>query len=371
MKHKLKIGSTLLLLLFTGIAVMASPIAAVEPPAPPAPPARFVGDEIRVAILEALKEEGPRAAEQVRKAMSEFSWAWGESSKPGEGTDQAFMGITTEPIPPVLRDYAEIPPGVGILVTSLVAGGPAEESDLRVNDILLKLADQKIINQSQLSTLIRLQKPGDIVEVSLLRRGEYLKIKFTLGERRSPTGHWQVVGEHAPRALEIAQQHMPEIALRVLEGVDQWIPGSVRIMVDDEQKIEVDLKDLQLNLMELRDRLKDMRNIPEDNNQSGVETIRDTDGRLTRIFLGDRNLTYVDEHGRLRMEVREGREYYWVWGKHDEFLYEGYLQDVLLLLDGESQEMLKRFRDSLDNMSWEKKSGNMEIEMIIPDSDSR
>ncbi len=351
-------------------AIPLNPLLA-EPPSPPVPPdpPSSIANEIREAILEALKDEGPRVAEEVQRAMSSFSWAWGENSDRPQRTSKAFMGILTEPVPAVLRDYAEIPAGVGVLITNLVAGGPAENSDLRKNDILLAFEDQKIINQSQLSTLIQMQKPGDVVELTVLRRGEQLKVLFTLGERRSATGGWRVVGENAPRALEIAQERFPEIAVKVLDGVDQWIPGSVRIIVDDEQKIEVDLKDLQMNLMELREKLTELRNANQSLESSGVEMIRDTEGRKTRIFVGDSNLTFADENGRLRMEIRDGSEYYWFWNDDNVLIHEGFLEEISPELDDESSQLLKRFHESLNKMNWNGNSGKVEVEMVVPEGD--
>lgn len=336
------------------------------PPAPPSPTPRSIGDEIREAIMEALKEEGPRVAEEVQRAMSSFSWVLGENGERPSGGGNAFMGIVTEPIPAVLRDYADIPAGVGILITHIVAGGPAENSELKRNDILLAFDDQRIMNQSQLSSLIRLQKPGDVVTLKVLRRGIEQVIPFTLGERRAPGGRWKVVGEHAPRAMEIAQEHFPDIALKVLDGVDQWIPGSVRIVVDDEQKIEVDLKDLQVNLMELREKLDGMRAQSE---ESGVSTIRDTEGRTTRIFVGDSSFTYADDNGRLRMEYRDGREYFWFWKGEDNFLIEGYLDDILPELNDNATQLLKRFQDSREKMNWDKDGRDVEVEMVVPDGE--
>lgn len=100
-----------------------------------------------------------------------------------------FLGVETSRVSKALRNHVDIPDGVGLTIDHVAEGTGAEEAGIQQYDILLMLDDQIIINQEQLSTLIQSKKPGDRVNVEVLRKGKKIRSKVELGEREAKRFH--------------------------------------------------------------------------------------------------------------------------------------------------------------------------------------
>ena len=73
--------------------------------------------------------------------------------------------------------YDGEPKGVVVIVVS--KGSPAEDADIRPNDIILK-ADGKTLSSSEdLRRIIRNSKPGDVISLDVWRNGEIINISVT------------------------------------------------------------------------------------------------------------------------------------------------------------------------------------------------
>lgn len=68
------------------------------------------------------------------------------------------------------------------MIRSINPGGPAEAAGLRNFDVLWKMGDQMLVNESQLAVLLRLIKPGDEISLSGFRAGRPIEVKLKLGE---------------------------------------------------------------------------------------------------------------------------------------------------------------------------------------------
>lgn len=75
-----------------------------------------------------------------------------------------------------------LPPGVGFVVKSIDAGGPGEAAKFRLFDVVWKMADQLLINEAQLATLMGLHRPGDEISFTVFRGGKELELTLKLGD---------------------------------------------------------------------------------------------------------------------------------------------------------------------------------------------
>lgn len=113
---------------------------------------------------------------------------------------RAWLGLSvSKPDETITAHLPSLPPGVGFVVNSLDADGPAEAAGLRNLDLVWKLGDQMLVNEAQLATLLRLAKPGDEVVVSAFRAGKPLELKLTLGKAPKMTPSFG--GEFAEAAI--------------------------------------------------------------------------------------------------------------------------------------------------------------------------
>jgi membrane-associated protease RseP (regulator of RpoE activity) len=171
----------------------------------------FDEEEIRHIVVEA-KEMAREWADRIR------SW------KGGQNTSSTYIGIVIEPVPDVLRDYVDLPKGVGLLLPRIAGGGPAEKAGLKDNDILVQFDGQWVINYSQLSTLIEMKGAGATVPVKILRKGVEMSFEITIEERDHQT-------QHPPLPKAPASPSPPGDVGALMEQIDEWIPGSVRVYV--------------------------------------------------------------------------------------------------------------------------------------------
>jgi hypothetical protein len=73
----------------------------------------------------------------------------------------------------------------GVKLTGVREGSPAEKAGIRGGDIIVAFAGKPIKNLYDYTYALRAQKPGDVVEIEIVRNGEHVKLTATLGKRKS------------------------------------------------------------------------------------------------------------------------------------------------------------------------------------------
>ena len=101
------------------------------------------------------------------------------TAKKATGT---YLGVAMDQIPPLTRAQLDLPKGVGVAVSYVAKGSPAEKAGLKANDIITKLDDQLIINAQQLQTLIKTKKVGDETTITYYRKGKKQTTKAKLAK---------------------------------------------------------------------------------------------------------------------------------------------------------------------------------------------
>ena len=71
----------------------------------------------------------------------------------------------------------------GVRITGVADDSPAARAGLREGDVIVKLADSRIQNIEDLTAALRNRKPGDAVEITVLRSGETFRVTATLQAR--------------------------------------------------------------------------------------------------------------------------------------------------------------------------------------------
>ena len=70
-------------------------------------------------------------------------------------------------------------------LSGVSAGSPAETAGFRAGDIIIRLGEHEIGDLYALTDALRAHRPGDTVEVTVLRDGGVLTRTVTLGSRAS------------------------------------------------------------------------------------------------------------------------------------------------------------------------------------------
>lgn len=119
---------------------------------------------------------------QVKKVIDDVK-EFGKVRRP-------FLGVRYMIVTPELVELNKLPADHGALIVrgesreelAIVPGSPADEADLRENDIILELDGKKITVESQLGDILRSYSPGDRVVLKVLSGGEEQVISIILGE---------------------------------------------------------------------------------------------------------------------------------------------------------------------------------------------
>jgi len=93
-----------------------------------------------------------------------------------------WIGIFGIDITPAYAHQYRLPIGEGVLVTSVVGGGPADVHGVRDLDIVVGMDSAKVKGFVDIRRALRAKYPGDNVELDILRGGHRMKVTVTLGE---------------------------------------------------------------------------------------------------------------------------------------------------------------------------------------------
>jgi S1-C subfamily serine protease len=114
--------------------------------------------------------------------------------------DYAYIGVTSATIYPQLAEHLGLKTDHGALITDVVDGSPADQAGLKAGDhtirfqavrleaggdVILSIDQRKVVDTTDLATLISAHRPGDEVTVEILRDGERRDVEVTLATRPS------------------------------------------------------------------------------------------------------------------------------------------------------------------------------------------
>lgn len=107
----------------------------------------------------------------------------------GEPVKRAYLGVNFISITADVAKHYNLSVKKGAYVhsdrgTAIAAGGPAAKAGIKDNDIITKVGGVELGTSGGVSSLIGEYRPGDTVDLELLRDGKTISLKVTLGEYR-------------------------------------------------------------------------------------------------------------------------------------------------------------------------------------------
>ncbi|HHE65256.1 MAG TPA: trypsin-like serine protease, partial [Bacteroidetes bacterium] len=123
---------------------------------------------------------------------------------------RALIGVVIRQVNQEIAEDLNLDEVKGILVTGLSVNGAAINSGIIENDVIISINGVETDNVPELQELIGRYRPGDLVEVSLIREEEIIKIDVELRNRVGTTGVY--------RAKEFSASAMLQADLRVLNN---------------------------------------------------------------------------------------------------------------------------------------------------------
>ena len=113
------------------------------------------------------------------------------------------LGVKSLPIGPELASQMGLPADYGVLILSVIPGGPAERAGLRGGsekaylgntpimlggDLIVRIEDQDIEDQNDIAHAMNQHHTGDKIKVTFFRGKNKMEVTLTLGEARSSAG---------------------------------------------------------------------------------------------------------------------------------------------------------------------------------------
>jgi len=109
-----------------------------------------------------------------------------------------WIGATIQSLIPEIAKYGKLKVERGAMIAEVVKGGPADKAGLKGGnqkiqvgnmivfvggDILVKADQKEVKTNDELIHYIRDKKPGDTILLKVYRKGDFVDVKVTLGER--------------------------------------------------------------------------------------------------------------------------------------------------------------------------------------------
>ena len=99
----------------------------------------------------------------------------------------SYLGVSVQPVTPTMAESIGLKSASGVIVVEAMPGTPAAEAGLMSGDIITKLNGKAIEDAGDFARRIGSFKPGDKIELTLVRDDAEKTLEATLGEHKTPT----------------------------------------------------------------------------------------------------------------------------------------------------------------------------------------
>ena len=160
------------------------------------------------STLTAQQPDAPRPPDAPKppKSTEDRPFFRDQSGAP-EQKAVAYMGVLTREVPVEFRSQFGLPDGFGLMVDEVMPDSPAQTAGIKPHDILVKFADQQLVNMEQLLTLVRSKKKGDVVPFTVITGGKETQLSVTLAERMMPANEMRQPNRGFPGMPPHMQQY--------------------------------------------------------------------------------------------------------------------------------------------------------------------
>lgn len=112
---------------------------------------------------------------------------------------RGYLGVLIRDVTSELAEEEDIGVTRGVYIDSLVADGSAEQAGLKEGDVIVEVNGQRVNTSPQLQSLVAQKRPGDEIELTVLRNGKERNVRVTLRNRMGGT---DIVKEESVAALQ-------------------------------------------------------------------------------------------------------------------------------------------------------------------------
>ncbi len=160
---------------------------------------------------------------------------------------RGWLGVVIEPLDKTRARELRLDTTEGALVSDL-DDGPARSAGIRINDVIVEFAGVRIKDSNHLLHVVATHKPGEVVQVKVLRRGKVKHFLVELWERPQRVSLSQRIRERSFDLGFEVKTLTPELALRFDIAEDEGVVV-MKIKEDSEAAKEgLDIGDLIISV---------------------------------------------------------------------------------------------------------------------------
>jgi serine protease Do len=116
---------------------------------------------------------------QIAKATAEELIAHGK-------VEHGYLGINIENVTPENAQFFNLKDATGALVSQVTPDSPAARAGLKSGDVIAKLDGHEVLDSSALQIAVSQHKPGQTLQLGVIRNGQPLTISATVAEYHKP-----------------------------------------------------------------------------------------------------------------------------------------------------------------------------------------
>ncbi|WP_427912889.1 DegQ family serine endoprotease [Ramlibacter sp. MMS24-I3-19] len=139
----------------------------------------------------------------------------------------ARLGVSVQEVNQAIADSFKLDKPEGALVASVVKGSPADKAGLKSGDVIRAVNGQPVVASGDLPAAIGLSKPGDKVQLQVVRQGKTMDLAATLAAAND-----KVAAADGDQQGGASQGRLG-LALRPLDRDEQAQVGAPGLVVED------------------------------------------------------------------------------------------------------------------------------------------
>ena len=147
----------------------------------------------------------------------------------GRAVEPGYLGVRLGVLSEGLSK--ELGVEVGVLITDVMKDSPADLAGLKVRDVLIVVAGDKVSERSAVVKRVRTRSPGDLLKLEVQRGTERLSFEVTLGRAGEPPRVLEPRSEGKPGFLGVGFAEVPVVLAVHLELAD-----GVGVLVGDARR---------------------------------------------------------------------------------------------------------------------------------------
>jgi S1-C subfamily serine protease len=126
----------------------------------------------------------PTASQNVGFAISISSVSDAiQQLRAGKSIRLPYLGVYSETLTPAMGTELGTATQIGALVRDVTGGSPADDAGIKKDDVIVQVGATKVTNAEDVGTAVRQAKVGDVVAVTVDRKGNQQTVQVTLGVR--------------------------------------------------------------------------------------------------------------------------------------------------------------------------------------------